>query len=557
MKQRFCSVALFVAGLVLAGAQVTAEEITVDSRITDVTVYPAQAQVTRSASHQLSAGEHSLIFENIPAAARTASFRASASGPQGLTLLGMDHRLVFRTEATDKKVAELERRISHLRNEVKREIDDRLDVFNQQKKFLATITQSATTKMTEQIAKGGMQVTEWRSAYVFVSEELRAANDSIRIVSLELEKVNAELQKLTREHNQLRTTRAKSARTVQIDVNLQNAGKVSVELQYVIGGATWAPLYDARMDEETGQVELSYLAEVTQRTGENWEDVTLALSTASPAAGTGPGPVANWTLTGLSGAFKRSDIHIRGGRAGEVALQDDASIIADFDVGSVSVDELLAQVAGIPRATIITGSYSTSFDIERKETIPSGEKAVRTSIGSWPLKSEVELICRPRNREGVYRLVTLTNQDEAPLMPGAVSIFAATDFLGNARISDLITPSQEFKLPFGLENSITVKRVIDSYKIDRNRSRIRIDQIIKITLTNNGSKSAELTLEEPLPVSQDSRIKVRISRIKPEPLPSEDKKKAVWKVSLAPGEKMEFLVPVRIEHPAEMRVAGL
>ncbi|MCH7878823.1 MAG: mucoidy inhibitor MuiA family protein, partial [candidate division Zixibacteria bacterium] len=456
MKQGLCSVALFIAGLVLAGAQVTAEEIAVDSRITDVTVYPAQAQVTRSASHQLSAGEHSLIFENIPAAARTASFRASASGPQGLTLLGMDHRLVFRTEATDKKVAELERRILHLRNEVKREIDDRLDVFNQQKKFLATITQSATTKMTEQIAKGGMQVTEWRSAYAFVSEELRAANDSIRIVSLELEKVNAELQKLTREHNQLRTTRAKSARTVQIDVNLQNAGKVSVELQYVIGGATWAPLYDARMDEETGQVELSYLAEVTQRTGEDWEDVSLALSTANPASGTGPGKVASWILASLpsSGILGQ----ISGGRSGEVAyVIEGVNIRDDLDQSAlkksaVTVDELLEIVARVPTTTVITGSYSTTFNIERKESIPSGEKAVRTSIGSWPLESEVELICRPRNREGVYRLVTLTNQDDAPLMPGAVSIFAATDFLGNARISDLITPSQEFKLPFGLDN---------------------------------------------------------------------------------------------------------
>jgi Domain of unknown function (DUF4139) len=139
----------------------------------------------------------------------------------------------------------------------------------------------------------------------------------------------------------------------------------------------------------------------------------------------------------------------------------------------------------------------------------------------------------------------------------AYRFFSGTDFLGNSTIQDLVTPSQEFELPFGLENSIAVERTIDSYKTDRNSTRVRIEQTIKITLTNNGADSASLTLEEPLPISQDNQIKVKTKGIKPEPLTSEDKNKVTWEVTLAPGQEMEFTIPLRIEYPLGLVVHGL
>jgi uncharacterized protein (TIGR02231 family) len=53
----------------------------------------------------------------------------------------------------------------------------------------------------------------------------------------------------------------------------------------VVNGAGWQPLYDLRLQEEEGQpwLELGYLAEVTQQTGEIWQDMQLSLSTARPA----------------------------------------------------------------------------------------------------------------------------------------------------------------------------------------------------------------------------------------------------------------------------------
>ncbi len=551
MKHFVTLLLVLISGELLWAQPTVADTVELDSKITAVTVYPSRAQVTRSANREFAAGEYTLVFENIPISTQRESFRTSATGPQGLTLLGMNYREEFHTESTNQKVAELERQLKQLKNEVKRAIEDRLDVFNQQKVFLQTLTKTATKTLTEQVDNGGIKIDQWRSAYAFVSEEVRSTNDSIRIVSGELEKVEVESEKLQNELNQLQTSLTNSSWTVEVDVKLKKAGAVDVTLQYVIPDATWSPLYDARMNNKSGEVELSYFARVAQRTGEDWTDVTLSLSTATPSSGTGPGDLANWTL--VATPPHDSYIQVRGALAGAIDYIIDGEATLD-DVIFPMKRKSQADVIG---ASVTAGGYSTTFNIARKESVASGGRAIQVSINTWLLQSDIELICRPRNRQGVYRLVTLTNQDEAPLMPGAVSIFSGADLLGNTQISELVTPSQKFELPFGLENSIAVERKIDSYKKNKNSTRIRIDQTIKITLTNNGTKSADLTLEEPLPVSQDNQIRVKTRGIKPEPLPSEDKKKVVWKITLAPGEEKDFLIPLRIEYPPTITVVGL
>ena len=50
-----------------------------------------------------------------------------------------------------------------------------------------------------------------------------------------------------------------------------------MELSYHVPGASWQPLYDLTLDGE--QLAVSYLAEVTQQTGEDWPAVELVLAT--------------------------------------------------------------------------------------------------------------------------------------------------------------------------------------------------------------------------------------------------------------------------------------
>ena len=68
---------------------------------------------------------------------------------------------------------------------------------------------------------------------------------------------------------------------------MAQAGEFELELSYLVMNASWHPQYDVRVqmneDQSAGEVELTYTGMVQQTTGERWENVSLALSTARPS----------------------------------------------------------------------------------------------------------------------------------------------------------------------------------------------------------------------------------------------------------------------------------
>jgi len=59
-------------------------------------------------------------------------------------------------------------------------------------------------------------------------------------------------------------------------------GDAELVIEYQVPGARWAPAYAVRFDEEYRHGAVAMRAVVAQRTGEDWDDVDLTLSTADP-----------------------------------------------------------------------------------------------------------------------------------------------------------------------------------------------------------------------------------------------------------------------------------
>ncbi|MEW5923420.1 MAG: mucoidy inhibitor MuiA family protein [Candidatus Zixiibacteriota bacterium] len=534
--------------LVLAGIAAASNPVAIEAPIDKVTVFPDRAQVTRTANLNLNAGMHFLTIENLPIIVDANSFSISAAGVDGVTLLGLNHSVASHLEDTNEKAAVLERRIKDLDRNVKQSVADRLESFSFQKDFLESIKEESGRDIADQLQTLSLDVPQWKEAYVFIGKALRDVNDSIRLANMELEDVDNRLRQLRDEMILLQRDRQYRSRTVEISLSLEKAGPVDLSLTYMINEATWKPLYDARLLSATDRVELGYYAEVSQGTGEDWNDVDLTLSTAMPAVGTSPGEFMPWYLSIIE------RLQIRGGRSGE------SSIIKCMPVQNVDLlmqNNEVAVVADMAVAVINSDAFKTTFRIKNPATIPSDEKAVKTHIAAYTLEGTLSLLCRPRNNADAFRLASVTNQDEAPLMSGEVSIFADSDYLGRAEIRGPIVPGQPFKLFFGKDNQIKVEREILSQKKEDKGDNWRHDQTIKITLTNNDKKPRRITVEEPMPVSQDGRVKAKLYDVVPEPNSIDEKGMATWVIGLAPGEKKEVLIPLRIEYPKDANITGL
>ena len=82
--------------------------------------------------------------------------------------------------------------------------------------------------------------------------------------------------------SQVATSSSKVAREARILANFAGAGG-KIRLRYIVDNATWQPSYNVRVEGARDKVTVEYLASIQQLSGEDWNNVQMTLSTATPS----------------------------------------------------------------------------------------------------------------------------------------------------------------------------------------------------------------------------------------------------------------------------------
>src|SRR5215471_5517600 len=112
-----------------------ADTATADSRITAATVYSDRAFVTRTASSELTAGEHILVFENLPSALVDRSLQVSGLGVAGASILDVTPTTVFAEDSVNERVKAVEDQIRNIKSQ-RRVLEDRAQLLEEQRAFV-------------------------------------------------------------------------------------------------------------------------------------------------------------------------------------------------------------------------------------------------------------------------------------------------------------------------------------------------------------------------------------------------------------------------------------
>src|SRR5690606_40477999 len=77
-------------------------------------------------------------------------------------------------------------------------------------------------------------------------------------------------------------TRRSSDLVTQVSVRTASRTPSTVKLHYQVRGASWEPTYQARLNTDSKQLNITASAIIAQQTGENWNNVPVILSTVNP-----------------------------------------------------------------------------------------------------------------------------------------------------------------------------------------------------------------------------------------------------------------------------------
>ena len=556
----------------------------VDSRITAVTVYGDRAIVTRTASRDLPAGEHTLAFENLPTALVDQSLQASGRGIAGATILDVSVQNIFVEANANDRVRAVEDQLKSLQKQ-RRVLDDRVKILEEQRGFVQRMLAAATGPVAVAIpgaapARPGLD--EWQKLFEYAEQSLGKIAAELQSIDTQREDLQAKESVFNRQLAELRGARGRQSKTIKVRVTLASAGRLDVSVRYAIANAGWSPAYDARLRSADRAVELSYFGIVRNGTGEDWNDVSLTLSTARPNIG-GAAPELRPWIADVLRPRGGTDLPVVGNNVVELRTITNPDLVGG--IRSIPIDAELGRGNGQIQiqtrdgksadrdavalaATVESAVTSATFKIPVAVSIPGDSTIQKVAIKESRLVATLQFQSTPKLIEAAFLSANANNTTDYPLLAGPMNTFFDDTFVATSNLKTVM-PGENFDLALGVDDGISVKRrVVNRFTEDTgltNKTR-RVTYEVVVAITNNKTTLERVVFKEPTPLSRDEKIVVKLltpqekeigSLPSPKEVTREEDGKLVWRINLKPGEKREFSLKLSIEHPGDTAVSGL
>ncbi len=535
-------------GLILCGDFVFSSEIEVESRISEVTVYPDSALINRLARLKLNTGIFKIVFADIIPEVDENSLKVSASGEAKVKLFGIELKKEFLEEVASERIKQLKDEIQKLEDEIK-QLENLKNLLLEEKSFLDSIRLFSREQIPKDLVTKIPAPEDLNEIFKFLDTKLRENYSGMMDTELKMRDLNKKIDVLRRQLREICSPVKKLKRSIIVDLEVLKSGMLHLNVSYLVRGARWQPLYDARANFEKSEVELVFYGIIKQTTGEDWEDVEVSLSTAKPAIGGRMPYVSPWFIRVYQ----------------PPRIMKERIPMAQFEAFTPRFEPEVAEEPKVEYAVVEEKGIAVVYKLPRKAIIKSDGSEHKLLVSSQILSATFEYSTYPRLSPFTYLGSRVTNAKDLQLLAGRVNIFLEGDFVGSSSI-DNIGPGEEFDLYLGVDENVKVKREQIEKKIDdvliagipspTRRTTFKY----KTTIENYKNKKIKVIFFEAMPVSEDERIKVKIAKVSFEPKVKDWKdRKGVWRweLELEPKEKKEIFYTFSIEHPRDLQVEGL
>lgn len=277
-------------------------------------------------------------------------------------------------------------------------------------------------------------------------------------------------------------------------------GPARLTVSTVIPCGLWRPSHEAHLARD-GEVDWSTHATVWQKTGEDWNDVELTLSTARPSAGA--------KLPSL----KPDVLRLR-----EKTKEEKKKIHVEHRHEEVPRADLAGAAPGV-----YDGGVARELRPAGRVTIPSDGRPHRVAVGSFTSAARVEKVAIPELSPHVFHRATLHNRGGAPLLAGPVTLISKGSWVGIGDLS-YVADGEEFDLSLGSDDLFTVGLRRRRIEEERKLLKDRVHFVTEVDIAYSGVGEEEVAVLLRLPKSELGQLRVVASEAycDPWPVPSDE-----------------------------------
>lgn len=538
---RFC----FSLLALLSASAAWADTIPVSSKVTEVTMYPDSAAITRTAEFQIPAGKHRLVLQGVPDTVLLETLRFDLTGARQIGTVFRDEYTPPR-ELNDPVVQDAEARIDEIEQRIQAVKDDATRA--SLKGAAAEVSIGFLQQLGENEGLADASSDTLRDIARMISAEAETAGRSALDAEIEARRIERQLQELEDEletaEQALEAVDLESENRVYIAVEVEadEAGEGTIVLNYLGGGGTsWTPAYDLKLETgDSPKLSIGRGAFVQQSTGENWTDVTLHLSTLAPIGQVSP----SWLGTHYRWIEDPEPVALdsRAGSYGEPVVETPVIIEEAGSMWSAETD-----------GTGVTYSYGEPV------SITTGAETLRLELDVLNEPGEVMARAVPMQDEMAYRVVRFTNTSGEQLLSAEYAArYIDGTFIGIDNF-DGLAAGEEDELGFGPIEGLQIRRdTLDQSEGGRgiiSRSNQQV-QKVEIEIENLTGETWPLQLRDRVPYSEQEDLQITWTATPRPSVEDLDKRRGIlaWDLEIASGESRKVELETTLSWPEGMEL---
>ena len=530
-----------IIALVLIVTTVFGQEYTnINSKITNVSVFPYRAQVIREASVNISQGKSLLRIPGLSPYTDPSSIQVKGEGDFMIVSVNNQMNYLENMEESEE-VKNLRSRIEELKINIE---DERtgIEILREKEAFLIAnrIIGGKNENITAQ---------ELKSITDLYASSIESVRKGILEKNRLINKYEQEKQKLENQLNgTVRKSRTPSSEVI-ISVSAPRTVAAKIILSYLVTNAGWYPSYDIRVDNINEDVKIFYKANVKQSTGSDWSNAILSFSNASPSESGDVPELFPYYLN-----FYTPVVRDNYKSARSMAQPKAMDVVPETEM-AFNLEEVAETTgAGIPPVNIINTGTAFSFEVDMPQNVSSDGKTNTIELQRLTAESNYKYVSVPKLRKEAFLTADISDWESLNLMNGEANIYFGNTFTGTTMLNtDQI--SDTLNVSLGIDNSITVEREIrKEYTTVRTIGANRIEtRSYKIRIRNNKSTPIDIIANDQVPVSQNKDIEVEAEELSGGVF-NEYTGEVQWKTTIPARESKEYILTYTVKYPKNKKV---
>lgn len=535
VKRLAVFVTLSLATLPMLAAE--AAEKTTAGKVTDVTLYRGQALVTREVPLAAGAGDLELVVSDLPDQIVGTSLYAESDEAVQVRAVRYRTRAVGEEpreelRSLDEKIAEKVNALTTTKS-LRQVTAERIAYLDNLDNFVAPTAQVELTK-------GVLDAETLERITEFSFEAREAAAERILELDRRQRELQAEIVLLQRQRQELAAGSSKTVREAVLFLVKDQERESSIRLSYLVSGCGWSPSYNFRGQPGGEKIRVEYNAIVRQLSGEDWNDVALTLSTASPAlSAKGPGLAPfHLTLQAASQTAARSSSlpsssmnfeeqlkSIKGRRRKAERSQSEAIGLGDNLQMSLGLNaaandyqgiELLAgqeMLHSLQQGVSEDDGPSLSYALSGQVSMESRSDQQIVRIMGTTLDADIYHVATPILTNYVFREAELVNSGDQDFLRGPASVYLDGRFVGRTEIPT-ITRGQTFVLGLGADPQLRTRRELVKKEEAVQGGNREFSFAYRLIIENYKTQAVDVRVLDRLPYSlKESEVRVTLGEM--------------------------------------------